>query len=79
MGADAVYVHFGADQRAEDVTQDTIGLVPAVQAAVKMPVGASSFDTEGGAAAVRAEGLEKFGALMDVVYQQGGVTIYRRR
>jgi uncharacterized membrane protein len=27
----------------------------------------------------RAEGLEKFGALMDVAYQQGGVTIYRRR
>jgi 3-hexulose-6-phosphate synthase/6-phospho-3-hexuloisomerase len=54
MGADVVYVHFGADQRAEDPTHDTIGLVPAVRAAVHLPVGASSFDAKGAAEAVRA-------------------------
>jgi 3-hexulose-6-phosphate synthase len=54
MDVDIVYVHFGADERAEDPSQDTIGLVPAVRAAVRVPVGASSFDVDGGAAAVRA-------------------------
>lgn len=54
MGADVVYVHFGADERNEDPAQDTIDLLPAVRAAVNVPVGASSFDVGGGAAAVRA-------------------------
>jgi 3-keto-L-gulonate-6-phosphate decarboxylase len=54
MGADVVYVHFGADQRLEDPSQDTMGLIPLVKAAVDVPVGASTFDVEGGAAAVRA-------------------------
>lgn len=54
MGADMVYVHFGTDARAEDPSQDTVGLVPAVCAAVGVPVGASSFDTEGGVTAMQA-------------------------
>ena len=54
MGADVVYVHFGADQRLEDLSQDTMGLIPSVKAAVDGPVGASTFDVEGGAAAVKA-------------------------
>ena len=54
MGADIVYVHFGSDARAEDPSQDTVGLIPEVRAAVRVPVGASSFDVEGGVAAVKA-------------------------
>jgi 3-hexulose-6-phosphate synthase/6-phospho-3-hexuloisomerase len=54
MGADLVYVHFGTDARAEDPSQDTIGVVSKVRSAVSVPVGASSFDIDGGVAAVRA-------------------------
>ena len=54
MGADVVYIHFGSDARAEDPSQDTVGLVPTIRAAVRVPVGASTFDVDGGAAAVRA-------------------------
>jgi 3-hexulose-6-phosphate synthase/6-phospho-3-hexuloisomerase len=54
MGVDVVYVHFGADQRAEDPSQDTLGLIPAVKKSVNVPVGASTFDVEGGAIAVKA-------------------------
>jgi 3-keto-L-gulonate-6-phosphate decarboxylase len=54
MGADVVYVHFGTDERNEGTSPDPITLVPSVCAAVHVPVGASSFDEEGGMAAVRA-------------------------
>jgi 3-hexulose-6-phosphate synthase/6-phospho-3-hexuloisomerase len=54
MGVDVVYIHFGADERAEDPSQDTMPLVPSVRAAVGVPVGASTFDVTGGAVAVRA-------------------------
>ena len=54
MGADVVYVHFGADQRLEDPSRDTLGLIPAVKEAVNVPVGASTFDVDGGAIAVTA-------------------------
>lgn len=54
LGADVVYAHFGADERAEDPSRDTVRLVPAVRAAVRVPVGASTFDIAGGATAVAA-------------------------
>lgn len=55
MGADLVYVHFGGDSYAEDPSRDdTAKVVPLVKAAVDVPVGVISFDTETAVTYVRA-------------------------
>lgn len=48
MGVDAVYLHWGADQRAEDPQGDPYrGLAELLQA-VSVPVGAATWDADGG-------------------------------
>ncbi|HEY8748723.1 MAG TPA: orotidine 5'-phosphate decarboxylase / HUMPS family protein [Tepidisphaeraceae bacterium] len=46
MGVDSVYIHYGADQRRADSTRDATQWIPAVGAAVKVPVGAATFGIE---------------------------------
>jgi len=46
MGADSVYIHYGADQRRADATRDATQWVPAVGAAVKVPLGAATFGVD---------------------------------
>lgn len=51
MGVDSVYIHYGADQRRADATRDATQWVPAVGAAVKVPLGAATFGIEDAARA----------------------------
>jgi len=46
MGADSVYLHYGADQRRADATHDSTQWVQSVGAAVKLPLGAGTFGIE---------------------------------
>lgn len=46
LGADSVYLHYGADQRRADATHDSTQWVQAVGAAVKVPIGAGTFGIE---------------------------------
>ena len=52
FGADAVYVHWGADQRNEDPTYDSVQELDAVIQAVNAPVGAATWSIQD---AVRAK------------------------
>ena len=54
LGADSVYLHYGADQRRADATRDSTQWVQGVGAAVKVPLGAGTFGIEDG---VRAAAL----------------------
>lgn len=55
FGADLVYLHYGGDQRSETPENDkTVELIPLVRAAVKIPVGVVTFDTESAIRAVEA-------------------------
>ncbi len=55
LGADLVYLHYGADEMLEDPTGDTtIRLLPKMKAAVDVPVGAVTFDAVNAVAAVEA-------------------------
>jgi 3-hexulose-6-phosphate synthase/6-phospho-3-hexuloisomerase len=55
LGADLVYLHYGADEMLEDPAGDpTIALLPAVKAAAGVPVGAVTFDAANAVAAVAA-------------------------
>ena len=46
LGADSVYLHYGADQRRADATHDSTQWVQSVCAAVNVPVGAGTFGIE---------------------------------
>jgi len=46
LGADSVYLHYGADQRRADAAHDSTQWVQSVCAAVKVPVGAGTFGIE---------------------------------
>jgi len=54
LGADSVYLHYGADQRRAHPEADSTQWVPSVGAAVKVPIGAGTFGVED---AVRAASL----------------------
>lgn len=54
LGADSVYLHYGADQRRAHPDQDSTQWVEGVGAAVKVPIGAGTFGIEDG---VRAASL----------------------
>jgi 3-hexulose-6-phosphate synthase/6-phospho-3-hexuloisomerase len=47
-GAHMIYLHYGADQRKADATQDSTQWLSAVQSAVKIPVGVGCFLPEDG-------------------------------
>jgi 3-hexulose-6-phosphate synthase len=46
LGADSVYLHYGADQRRADAAHDSTQWVAGVGAAVKVPMGAGTFGLE---------------------------------
>ena len=46
LGADSVYLHYGADQRRADATHDSTQWVREVGSAVRVPLGAGTFGTE---------------------------------
>ena len=54
---DLVYLHYGADQRRADATQDATQWIEQVQAVVSIPIGCSCFGVEDAVRAVR-QGLE---------------------
>jgi 3-hexulose-6-phosphate synthase/6-phospho-3-hexuloisomerase len=54
MGADSVYLHYGADQRRADATRDSTQWVESVGRAIRVPLGAGTFGVEDG---VRAASL----------------------
>jgi 3-keto-L-gulonate-6-phosphate decarboxylase len=53
IGADSVYLHYGADQRRADATKDCTQWLDAVKAAVKVPVGCGTFGVEDGIVAAK--------------------------
>jgi 3-hexulose-6-phosphate synthase/6-phospho-3-hexuloisomerase len=53
MGADSVYLHYGADQRRADESRDSTQWLDAVTAAVTIPVGCGTFGIEDGVRAAR--------------------------
>ena len=81
LGADSVYLHYGADQRRADATRDSTQWARAVGAAVRVPLGAGTFGVEDGvcAAALGADvivighplisGPDPLGALRDYCEQ----------
>jgi 3-keto-L-gulonate-6-phosphate decarboxylase len=48
MGVDSVYLHYGADQRRADETNDGTQWVESVGAAIKVPLGCGTFGIEDG-------------------------------
>ena len=54
LGADSVYLHYGADQRRAHPTEDSTQWVESVGAAVKVPIGAGTFGIDD---AVRAASM----------------------
>jgi 3-hexulose-6-phosphate synthase len=50
-GVDMVYLHYGADQRKHDATQDSTQWLAEVQRAVSIPIGVGCFQVEDGARA----------------------------
>ena len=57
LGADSVYLHFGADQRRADPKKDSTQWVRSVGAAVRVPLGAGTFGIEDGVRAA-ADGAD---------------------
>ena len=59
LGADSVYLHYGADQRRADATRDSTQWAAGVGAAIKVPLGVGTFGVEDGvrAASMGAEVL----------------------
>jgi 3-hexulose-6-phosphate synthase len=51
-GAHSIYLHYGADQRAADGTQDSVQWLDEVLAAVSVPVGVGTFGVEDAVRAV---------------------------
>jgi 3-hexulose-6-phosphate synthase/6-phospho-3-hexuloisomerase len=56
-GVDMVYLHYGADQRRADASQDSTQWLRDVQEAVRIPIGVGTFGGEDGVRAV-SEGAE---------------------
>jgi 3-hexulose-6-phosphate synthase len=56
-GVDIVYLHYGADQRKADETNDSTQWIDAVQAAVTIPIGCGCFGIEDAVRAVK-KGVE---------------------
>jgi len=56
-GVDLVYLHYGADQRRADETQDCSQWFDAVQAAIPGPIGCACFGVDSGVEAAR-RGIE---------------------
>jgi 3-hexulose-6-phosphate synthase len=54
LGVDSVYVHWGADQRAERPERDPLADLAGVIERVKLPVGVGTFSVEDGIRAFRA-------------------------
>ena len=52
-GVHSIYLHYGADQRAADASQDSTQWLDEVLAAVKIPVGVGCFDVEDAVRAVQ--------------------------
>ena len=52
-GVDMIYLHYGADQRKADPTQDSTQWLAAVQQAVSIPVGVGCFLAEDGVRAAQ--------------------------
>jgi 3-hexulose-6-phosphate synthase/6-phospho-3-hexuloisomerase len=52
-GADMIYLHYGADQRAADASQDSTQWIEEVLAAVSIPVGVGCFGVEDAVRAVQ--------------------------
>lgn len=50
-GVQMIYLHYGADQRKHDATQDSTQWLAEVQQAVSIPIGVGCFDAEDGARA----------------------------
>lgn len=50
-GVDMVYLHYGADQRKHDATQDSTQWLAEVQRAISIPIGVGCFQVEDGARA----------------------------
>ena len=53
LGADSVYLHYGADQRRADATRDSTQWARDVGAAVRVPLGAGTFGIEDGVRAAQ--------------------------
>jgi 3-hexulose-6-phosphate synthase/6-phospho-3-hexuloisomerase len=53
LGADSVYLHYGADQRRADGTRDSTQWIASVGAVVGVPLGAGTFGIEDGVRAAR--------------------------
>lgn len=80
-GVDMIYLHYGADQRRADPSQDSTQWLEQVLAAVSIPVGVGTFDAEDAVRAVRGgaslvaighpviSGPEPLAALSDFVGQ----------
>ena len=49
-----IYLHYGADQRRADATQDSVQWLAGVLAAVNVPVGIGTFGVEDAVRGVRA-------------------------
>jgi 3-hexulose-6-phosphate synthase/6-phospho-3-hexuloisomerase len=56
-GVDMVYLHYGADQRRADASQDSTQWLKDVQKAVRIPIGVGTFGVEDGVRAA-SEGAE---------------------
>jgi 3-hexulose-6-phosphate synthase/6-phospho-3-hexuloisomerase len=52
-GADMIYLHYGADQRRADASQDATPWIAAVQEVVKVPIGVGSFGIDDAVRAVQ--------------------------
>ena len=51
-GVNMVYLHYGADQRRADASEDSVQWLDDVQAAVKIPIGVGTFGVEDAVRAV---------------------------
>jgi 3-keto-L-gulonate-6-phosphate decarboxylase len=52
-GVDMIYLHYGADQRKSDATQDSTQWLAEVQRAVSIPIGVGCFQVEDGTRAAQ--------------------------
>ena len=53
LGADSVFLHYGADQRAADSSHDSNQWIKGVASAVKIPVGTATFNIDNAVEAAR--------------------------
>jgi 3-hexulose-6-phosphate synthase/6-phospho-3-hexuloisomerase len=53
LGVDSAYIHYGADQRAEDPDRDPLLFLEEIAGRMRVPVGVGTFSVDHGVAAVR--------------------------